>query len=49
MLRTEVGVNERGLEVHEGLRAAEETLCLRAQVFVEEGSTSRSNSAHCSR
>src|SRR6478752_2354259 len=36
MLGTEVGVKERGPEVHEALRAAEKTLRLRAQVFVEE-------------
>src|SRR6266702_1758000 len=37
MLGTEVGVKEGGPEVHEALRAAEETLRLRVQVFVEEG------------
>src|ERR1043165_7021193 len=36
MLGTEVAVKERGLEVHECLRDAEESLCLRSQVSVEE-------------
>ena len=37
MHRTEVGVKERGLEVHQGLRLAEESDRLGAPVIVEEG------------